>query len=154
MKSSTLFMQKHLACLGLIVTGLSVEPTYLRADLVFLGVASGDASQSEAVLWTRALDTNAPSVTALTLQLAANDPTFTTGAVTLSVSTDPAKDYTAKIVVSNLLAGTRYYYRFVNATNPSNSSIVGTFKTAPTPNAAAPVHFAFSGYCDASTRPS
>src|SRR5262249_2328418 len=140
-------------CVGLIATGLLFGAFSANADLAFLGVAAGDASESEAVLWTRAVDTNAPAATALTVQLAANDPTLTQGSITLAVNTDPANDYTAKIVASNLLPGTRYYYRFANATNPANTSILGTFKTAPNPDAAAAVHFAFSGDGDGLIRP-
>jgi phosphodiesterase/alkaline phosphatase D-like protein len=136
----------------LIAANLLFAAFCAQADVAFLGVAAGDASDTEAVLWTRALDTNAPAATGLTIQLA-TDPSLTQGLITLLVNTDPAKDYTAKIVVSNLLSGTRYYYRFFNATNPADASIIGTFKTAPAPDAAAPVHFAFSGDCDGLIRP-
>jgi phosphodiesterase/alkaline phosphatase D-like protein len=116
-------------------------------------VAAGDAADGEAVLWTRALDINSPFATTLAIQLAANDPTLASGAVVGIVSTDPARDYTAKLVVTNLVAGTRYYYRFLNVTNAANASIIGTFKTAPSPDSAAAVHFAFSGDCDGLIRP-
>ncbi len=132
------------ACSAGSILGQSVD---------FLGVAAGDASSTDAVLWARALDTNAPGATALAAQVAADDPTLTIDVASFSVSTDPAKDFTAKVIASNLLAGTRYYYRFVNAANPANASIVGTFKTAPDANTAAPVRFAFSGDADGLMRP-
>src|SRR5215475_12533548 len=140
-------MHKQLTWLGLVAPALCCEPSSVRADVQFLGVAAGDATDTDAVVWTRAVDTNAPSAATLAIQLAPNDPTLTSGAVIGIVSTDPAKDYTAKLAVTNLLAGTRYYYRFLNAANPANGSIIGTFKTAPSPDAAAPVHMAFSGDC-------
>jgi phosphodiesterase/alkaline phosphatase D-like protein len=99
------------------------------------------------------VDTNAPASAALTAQVAANDPTVSIGVMTFSASTDSGKDFTAKVVASNLVAGTRYYYRFINATNPASASIIGTFKTAPLLNAAAPLHFAFSGDADGLIRP-
>ena len=145
-------MGKPLAWLGLITAGLLIAPCPVHADVTFLGVAAGDASENEVVLWTRAIDTNAPSATALSVQLA-NDPTLSSVVIALTVNTDPAKDYTAKITASNLLAGTRYYYRFVNVTNPLNASLIGSFKTAPNARVAAPVHFAFSGDCDGLIRP-
>src|SRR5882762_6995404 len=102
-----------LALLALGAAGLSGASMPARADVSFLGVAAGDATSSDAVLWTRALDTNAPAATALTAQVTA-DPTFGTGVLTFSVSTDPAKDYTAKVTAGGLAANTRYYYRFTN----------------------------------------
>jgi phosphodiesterase/alkaline phosphatase D-like protein len=153
MRKINIPIPKRIASLGLIAATLTCGSVSARADVDFLGVAAGDATDSEAVLWTRALDTNAPSATTLAIQLAANDPTLASGAVIGLVSTVPARDYTAKLVVTNLLAGTRYYYRFLNANNSANASIIGTFKTAPSPNADAPVHFAFSGDCDGLIRP-
>ena len=142
----------QLTWLGLTFAILLLGILCAHADVAFLGVAAGDASDTDAVLWTRAVDTNAPSATALTV-LIATDPALTQGLITLSATTDPAKDYTAKIVASNLLSGTRYYYRFLNATNTGNASIIGTFKTPPAPDAAAPLHLAFSGDCDGFMRP-
>src|SRR5262249_62353520 len=52
-----------------------------------------------------------------------------------------------------LLAATFYYFLFFTAATPANASIIGTFKTAPSPDAAAPVHMAFSGDCDGLIRP-
>jgi phosphodiesterase/alkaline phosphatase D-like protein len=142
---------KSRLALGALSLSCAVLPAY--ADLTFLGVASGDATSNEAVLWTRTVDAAAPASAVLTAQVAANDPTVSIGVMTFSVSTDSAKDYTAKLIASNLVAGTRYYYRFVNATNPASASIIGTFKTAPAPNASAPLHFAFSGDADGLIRP-
>jgi len=136
-----------------VTAGLSLLSWSAYADVTFLGVAAGDASSTDAILWTRAVDTNAPSPTALIAQVAANDPSVTAGVVSFSVTTDANKDYTAKVLASNLLAGTRYYYRFINATNSANASIIGTFKTAPDAAAAASVRFAFSGDCDGFIRP-
>src|SRR6266478_2243348 len=119
------------ANLAVTAAGLSLLAWSASADVTFLGVAAGDASSTDAILWTRAVDTNAPSATALIAQVAANDPSVTAGVVMVSVATDASKDYTAKVTASNLLAGTRYYYRFINATNAANASIIGTFKTAP-----------------------
>ena len=114
----------------------------------FLGVAAGDASSTDVVLWTRCVDTNAPATVSLTAQVS-TDPAFGTH-TDFALSTDTNKDYTAKVVASPLTPATKYYYRF---TDGSLTSLVGTFKTAPDTNAAVPVSFAFSGDCDGLIRP-
>jgi alkaline phosphatase D len=137
--------KKCLSCRGpllLGITGLSLATLSAKADVSFLGVAAGDASSSNVVLWTRAVDTNAPAAAMLTAQVA-TDPGFSIGVTTFSVSTDVSKDYTAKTTAGGLASNTRYYYRFVDSVNTNNMSITGTFKTAPDSNAVVPVHFGF-----------
>lgn len=115
---------------------------------LFLGVAAGDADASSAVLWTRV--NRAQSLT-ITAQLA-TDPGFPGTPVTFTGTSDATRDFTVKIAAKGLLANTRYYYRFViNSTGETSGT--GTFKTAPLPNVAAPVHFAFSGDNDGLMRP-
>jgi len=123
-----------------------------KADVSFLGVAAGDASSTTAVLWTRAVDTNAPAAAMLTAQVS-TDAGFSTSVSTFSVSTDATKDYTAKTTAGGLASNTRYYYRFVDSLNTNNVSITGTFKTAPDSNSATSLHFGFSGDCDGLIRP-
>jgi len=135
-----------LAGLSLAALSASAAPV---SNVSFLGVAAGDASSQDAVLWTRAIDANATNnAVALTAQVSTSE-SFDTF-VTYSVSTDTAKDYTAKVVATSLQPGTRYYYRF---TDGMNTSLVGTFKTAPDTNAATAVSFAFSGDVDGLIRP-
>src|SRR5258706_139976 len=139
----------HFTQWAALIGGLAAFPAApLLGQITFTGVAAGDATTTDAVLWTRAVDTSAPAAAALTALVAPNDPTVTTGVVTFSGSTDPAKDYTAKVIASNLQPNTRYYYRFAASTDPLNISIIGTFKTAPDANSAVPVRFAFSGDAD------
>ena len=123
-----------------------------RATVSFLGVASGDATSSDAVVWTRAIDSTAPtSSTTLTLRIS-TDPTLTTGVTSVpGLATDTAHDYTCKLAVSNLSSGTVYYYQFVGS--GGELSNIGKFKTAPAPNAATALHFAFSGDYDGLMRP-
>ena len=130
------------------VASLSATALTARASVSFLGVAAGDASSQDAILWTRAVDTNAPATVALTAQVATN---LAFGSfLSFAISTDTTKDYTAKVAATGLSASTKYFYRFTDGTN---YSIVGTFKTAPNTNAAVPVSFAFSGDCDGLIRP-
>jgi phosphodiesterase/alkaline phosphatase D-like protein len=122
----------------------------LPAQFQFTGIASGDASASDAIVWTRAVDAGAPAAVTLALDIAPNDLTLTVGVATFSTATDASRDYTARLLVTGLQPGTRYYYRFANGVIRSDT---GTFVTAPAPTAAAPVRFAFSGDCDGLMRP-
>jgi acid phosphatase len=147
--------QKSLFRLGRLlagVAGLSATALTAQATVSYLGVAAGDASSTEATLWTRAVD-GVSNPVALTALVATNSD-FTGTLLTYSVNTDTNKDYTAKVQTTGLTPNTKYYYNFI-FTNSSvtNISITGTFKTAPAANAATPVSFAFSGDCDGLIRP-
>ena len=114
----------------------------------FLGVAAGDADTNSAVLWTRV---NQQAMVPVHAQVStASD--FSGTVLTFTGMSDPARDYTVKLVANGLVPGTRYYYRFVNDSTPATSG-TGTFKTAPLTNAAATLHFAFSGDNDGLMRP-
>ncbi|HZL79028.1 MAG TPA: acid phosphatase, partial [Candidatus Limnocylindrales bacterium] len=130
------------------VAGLSAAALTAKAGVSFLGVAAGDASSQDAILWTRAVDTNALAIVALTAQVS-TDPGFGSY-LSFATSTDTTKDYTAKVAATGLAASTKYYYRF---TDGIVTSLAGTFKTAPNTNTAAAVSFAFSGDCDGLIRP-
>ena len=116
--------------------------------VAFLGVAAGDASSTNATLWTRAT----PAGTTLTLEIT-TDPTFTTGVTQLvnACVTDSTRDFTCKRDVTGLIPNTTYYYRFVGPAGEVSN--IGRVKTAPAPNVAAPLHFAFSGDNDGLMRP-
>ncbi|MDB6040861.1 MAG: Alkaline phosphatase D-related protein, partial [Verrucomicrobiales bacterium] len=122
----------------------------LQAEVSFLGVASGDASSNEAIIWTRALDATVPVGSLVTAQVSA-DPAFGTILAAASGTPSAVKDYTIKFDIKGLVAGTQYYYRFQGPNG--ETSIQGTFKTAPDAQTAAPVRFAFSGDCDGKMRP-
>ena len=122
----------------------------IHATVAYTGVAAGDASSTEAILWTRAVDSvPANNPVSLTAQVTTNSD-FTGAGLSFPVNTDTNKDYTAKLVVTGLSSGTKYYYRF---TDGSVTSGVGTFKTPPAANLAVPVTFAFSGDYDGLMRP-
>lgn len=128
--------------------GANATATVTIADNPFLGVAAGDADASSAVLWTRI---NRAQTVPLTAQVS-TDLGFGGMPLTFAGTTDSAKDYTLKISATGLTAGTRYYYRFV-VNETGETSRTGTFKTAPLPNTAAALHFAFSGDNDGLMRP-
>ncbi|BAZ13044.1 putative phosphodiesterase/alkaline phosphatase D [Calothrix sp. NIES-4071] len=151
-----MFRLKHLTVIGLAIITTAilivVFPSISGVTTVsFNGVASGDATQNSIILWTRAFNTatNQGIISNLTAQIA-TDSKFRNIVSSTKTTTDPKRDYTAKLDVKGLKSGTRYYYRFVakNKTSP-----VGTFKTAPTATASFPIRFAFSGDADGQWRP-
>src|SRR5262249_48291017 len=116
----------------------------------FLAVGAGDASSTDAILWTRAQDVSTSQGVALMAQVS-TDPTFATGLATFLGTTAPAHDYTIHVDATGLQPGTRYYYRFVASGN--TISQVGTFVTAPAPITGAPVSLGFTGDADGLMRP-
>lgn len=120
------------------------------AAFTFTGVAAGDATSTDAVFWTRAVDPSAPAAASLTLQVS-TDPTFATGVTTAAGTTNAAADYTLSLDVTSLQPGTVYSYRFVGP--GAVTSNAGKIKTAPASTASAALHFAFSGDMDGLIRP-
>ena len=122
---------------------------------LFSGIAAGDATSNDAILWTRTFDplTKKGVNTNLTAQVS-TDASFATIAFSYNV---PARtdgldhDGTAKVDATGLLFGSKYYYRFLAPTG--DISPVGTFKTAPDANAKSAVRFGFSGDADGLMRP-
>jgi hypothetical protein len=114
----------------------------------FLGVAAGDADTNGAVLWTRV---NRQTMVPVHAQVStASD--FSGTVLTFPGMSDPARDYTVKLVANGLQPGIRYYYRFVNDST-SETSGTGTFTTVPLSHAGATLHFGFSGDNDGLMRP-
>ena len=134
------------AVFGEVLRGVALLPN----PPVFNSVAAGDPTTSDVILWTRAVDPVNPVSVNLTVQVA-TDFNFTNIAITSNGNTDPAQDYTIKVDVTGLQAGTRYYYRFVGPYG--STSATGTFRTAYAAGTQAAVHFAFSGDCDGRFRP-
>jgi phosphodiesterase/alkaline phosphatase D-like protein len=130
--------------------GVALIARWAEAGISYNAVAAGDATSSDAILWTRALDSTSPAATSLTAQVS-TDPNFGTVAATLNGSTDPAQDFTLKLDATGLNANTQYYYRFVAPGDVVSST--GTFKTAPAASQSVPLHFGFSGDVDGQWRP-
>jgi phosphodiesterase/alkaline phosphatase D-like protein len=124
--------------------------TSLHAIVEFTGVAAGDASSNEAIIWTRAVDPAASGPFSITAQVS-KDSAFGTIVATSSTTPSVLTDNTIKFDVTGLAPGTRYYYRFLGPAG--ETSITGTFKCAPDAATAASVRFAFSGDCDGLMRP-
>lgn len=127
-----------------------IFPISSYATVSFTGVAAGDATNNSAIVWTRAVDGAAP--VKLTLRLGTDPATLAKSTLTIQdLVADASKDFTAKVALTGLEAGTVYYYQFVGPAN--ELSIVGRFKTAPLQTATAAVRFAFSGDMDGLMRP-
>src|SRR5262249_40280708 len=120
------------------------------ARVSFLAVGAGDATTNAAILWTRAEDSSTAAGVGVAAQVS-RDPTFATGVVSFAGVTDPTQDYTVHVEATGLTSGTRYFYRFIAA--DQTTSPVGTFVTAPDPNAHAHVKFGFTGDADGLMRP-
>jgi phosphodiesterase/alkaline phosphatase D-like protein len=95
-------------------------------------VAAGDVTQTTAVLWARA------GTTGDLIFEFGRDPDWSDAqSRTVNVS---EVEFPASIVISNLLPGTRYYYR---ATDAAGSRSSGSFRTAQPTNAMAPAYYGF-----------
>lgn len=90
------------------------------------GVASGDPRPDAVILWTRVtVDEDAPVEGFFEVAL---DEKFSERVAADYVTADPDRDHTIKIDVTDLAAGTTYYYRFFAR---GVSSPVGRTRTAP-----------------------
>ena len=121
----------------------------LTPSVSFLGVAAGDATSNDAILWTRAQDPAINAGVALKA-FVSTDPSLSSGLFYTGV-TDPNQDYTIHVDATGLQSGTAYYYDFVAADGTVSQE--GTFTTAPAPTADVAVHFGFTGDADGLLRP-
>ena len=94
------------------------------------GIASGDVTQSRAILWTRV-----NSARRVTVEVSWNPWFWGWNSFTGKFRTSAARDFTVKIDAKHLWPGLRYWYRFKASPTDNNSNVVysdvGTFRTAP-----------------------
>ncbi len=113
------------------------------SDLQFpFGVASGEVTESSAVLWTAA-----NQETALKVEVFDNANLMPPKAFQATVRSEASQDFTAKVTATGLEPDTTYYYRWRRGNRRSD---IGTFRTAPLPSSAADLRFTFSGDSDGS----
>ncbi|WP_028312686.1 alkaline phosphatase D family protein [Derxia gummosa] len=91
------------------------------------GVASGDPRATSLVFWTRASRATGTDDVALRLEVAGDDK-FGSIVARASLTAQSKYDFTVRHKVTGLVAGTRYWYRFVAG---SDTSAVGRARTAP-----------------------
>ena len=89
------------------------------------GVASGDPTQTQVIIWTRV--TTAASYVDVTWQVSRSED-FSTIEQSGTFATDTSRDFTVKVDVQNLNPSTQYYYRFMVG---ETTSIVGMTQTLP-----------------------
>ncbi|MCM3569037.1 glycerophosphodiester phosphodiesterase family protein [Neobacillus mesonae] len=101
------------------------------------GAASGDVTDSSAVLWTRA------SEKANVQFEISTDSTFKHNTIVKTSKADAKNDFTVKVKVDGLKPDTKYYYR-AHAVS-SKYSANGSFKTAPEENSLKPLTMVWGG---------
>jgi len=118
----------------------STLPWSERRDLYPEGVASGDPTSDGVILWTRRPFTE-PIVSAALRVEVAEDRDFRRVVATSRALVFASEDWTCRVMVGGLRAGTEYWYRF--ADDQGFGSRIGRTLTAPAENDDRPVRFAF-----------
>lgn len=114
------------AVLGLLAAALAAPAWPQGAPALSSGVASGDVTDTRAVIWTRTTGPAAVRVEYGTSPSLGTFDTFSAG------QTAPGSDFTIKADLANLRPNTRYYYRVIAAQGDQRaSSMIGSFRTAP-----------------------
>jgi alkaline phosphatase D len=102
------------------------------------GVASGDVTNSTAVIWARA---NIPSIMNVEYSIDKN----LKNSQNLSMPVNKTLDFTGHVKLKNLTSNIQYFYRVWLSTPDSikgtitSNSVYGTFKTAPSPASSPPI---------------
>ncbi len=91
------------------------------------GVASGDVTDTSAVIWARA------DGAATLVGEYATSPEFSDGRTGGTVQVSATSDFTGTVIFTSLQPGTRYYYRMRPQGAELAASVVGSFTTAPAP---------------------
>jgi alkaline phosphatase D len=114
-----------------------IEPTAIHYDSAlkpfYHGVASGDPLPDRIIIWTRVTPESATARVPVKWEMA-TDEKFSAVAKTDTTSAWAANDYTIKVDVDGLQAGTVYYYRFraleKNSTKTASTNATDSLKFA------------------------
>jgi phosphodiesterase/alkaline phosphatase D-like protein len=109
-----------------------------------LGVGAFEIEQNRAILWTHVVPVDPETKSVLFAVEMATDEAFSSIVRSQAVSAMSKHDFTARVLMTGLSPGTRYYYRFF-AEGTGAVSPTGSFRTAPADNDGAPVRFVISG---------
>jgi len=130
---------------AIVRTFAAVSPTASRLvqEVEMSEPLVGDVTANSALIWVRA------NRDAIIWVEYGTDPELTTSRFTEPVRLSSERDFTAKVVLSDLLPHTRYFYR-LHAQDPANPSraflgAIGQFLTAPEEDQWVPLTFAYSG---------
>lgn len=134
----------------LSATALLIPPflTLLASGLAHFpqGVASGDVTAESAIVWTRA-----DAIGDYRLELSRDSGFGTLDQSVMLTATDDS-DRTLQHDLTGLDSATRYFFRFIDL-GDMQSSPIGTFQTAPTPDDLRAFRFVYSGDSNAAHRP-
>jgi alkaline phosphatase D len=142
--------------LGLVLgaVGLLAGPTAAPGTPLFTsGVASGDVTPTSAILWTRVDRDTSVKVEVWSTAALAGPKAFQKTIPHASAE----HDFTLKVDATGLAPATTYFFRFRHGDGNADdaaSSDVGTFRTAPAPDAAVDVRATYSGDADGTRLPS
>ena len=114
------------------------------------GVASGDVTESSAILWTRV-----DRATSIKVEVWDNPQLKGKKSFQQTVPrTSAASDFTAKVDATGLAPDTAYWFRWKHDDSDGLAfSEVGTFRTAPTADAAADLRLTYTGDADGTRLP-
>jgi alkaline phosphatase D len=134
-------MRQRWLCLAVGVLGLVLvaRPTFSVPLQLKHGVASGDVTDTTAVIWARA-DGEGVLVAEY-----ATSPAFDVVQNGGSVHVSPMTDFTGTVVLTALHPATRYYYRVRLADAEIAAHVSGSFTTAPPPELPSSVSFLWGG---------
>ena len=111
-----------------VIGGCSKEGAPPATGVFRHGVASGDPLPDAVILWTRVTsDADNPAPADVQWEVA-KDPSFATLVANGTASATADRDFTVKVDVTGLEAGTTYFYRFRGL---GEESVIGRTKTAP-----------------------
>ncbi len=135
-------MRGSLRAAGVLIVLCAAVGVAAANDYFPQSVASGDATASSVVVWTRAVDGDG-EVPATVDLVVASDPAMSGVVTSRTIDVDPEYDGVVKVKVEGLAPYHDYYYQF---SFDGNLSPVGRTRTAPTPDMDVPVRFAVV-YC-------
>ncbi|MDE0519994.1 MAG: PhoD-like phosphatase N-terminal domain-containing protein, partial [Candidatus Dadabacteria bacterium] len=119
--SGVLLFALLLFAIGLVLYGDSGRVSFEH------GVASGDPLDDRIILWTRVTPQESQRKVRVRVEVA-SDEKFESLVYSSVKSTTAKSDYTVKVDVEGLSAGTAYYYRFRSG---ETASVIGRTKTLP-----------------------
>jgi alkaline phosphatase D len=117
-----------------------LAPSAASANGFSFGVAAGEVTSSSAKLWARS---DHSGLVGLKVATDKNFNHVVRRSIALAL---PINDGTVQRRIDGLHSSTRYWYRF---TRGLNASAIGTFVTAPDPNANTTIRFGWTGDYDA-----
>ncbi len=133
LKNSSVTVAGGTLAAGLVGTSTRVSGDTPTGTVFNHGVASGDPTQTSVILWTKADPVQQPPEAEIPLHYEiAPSPDFPSNAtIKGTVKARIEADHTAKVDVSGLQPGTKYWYRFRKDNDYSATARTNTLPSAP-----------------------